>query len=103
MFERIQRITAFERYKLNHPEVSDTEARTAVKTEKFVGGIKLTPKDLRDYFASVMKDPLVASKMLGHTNLRTDGYLPSAAPEGYQHSILFPMMRQSIGGIGRGC
>ena len=34
-------------------------------------GVKLKPKDLRDYFASVMKDPLVASKMLGHTSLDT--------------------------------
>lgn len=31
----------------------------------------LKPKDLRDYFASVVADPIVASKMLGHTSLST--------------------------------
>jgi integrase len=32
---------------------------------------KVVPKDLRDYFASIMDDPTVASQMLGHTSLRT--------------------------------
>lgn len=31
----------------------------------------LKPKDMRDYFASVVEDPIVASKMLGHTSLST--------------------------------
>lgn len=31
----------------------------------------LKPKDLRDYFASIVADPVVASKMLGHTSLST--------------------------------
>lgn len=31
----------------------------------------LKPKDLRDYFASIISDPLTASKMLGHTSLST--------------------------------
>jgi integrase len=34
-------------------------------------GCRIVPKDLRDYFASVMDDPVVASKMLGHTGLDT--------------------------------
>jgi integrase len=34
-------------------------------------GVKITAKDLRDYFASIMDDPTVASQMLGHTSLRT--------------------------------
>lgn len=31
----------------------------------------LRPKDLRDYFASIISDPVTASKMLGHTSLST--------------------------------
>lgn len=34
-------------------------------------GVKVTPKDLRDYFASICSDPVVASQMLRHTGLNT--------------------------------
>lgn len=33
--------------------------------------IKVVPKDMRDYFTSIMPDPLVASQMLGHRTLDT--------------------------------
>lgn len=34
-------------------------------------GIKLKPKDLRDYLPSVLTDPVAAQQILGHTDLRT--------------------------------
>jgi len=34
-------------------------------------GVKVTPKDLRDYFTSICNDPVVAQQMLGHTTLNT--------------------------------
>lgn len=75
MFERIQRVTAIERYKRDHPELSDEEVLEAVEKEKFNGGIKLIPKDLRDYvageIAARVNDPAVVMKLLRHTSLET--------------------------------
>ncbi len=41
------------------------------RASKLSGTPVLKPKDMRDYFASVVPDPIVASKMLGHTSLST--------------------------------
>ena len=75
MFERIQRVTALAAYKRSHPTMSDVEILEACKKEKFQGGIKLIPKDLRDYFASEISarvnDPAVVMKLLRHTSLTT--------------------------------
>jgi hypothetical protein len=73
MFERIQRVTAVERYLKEHPGATQEQALEACKAEKFRGGIKLAPKDMRDYFASTVQtdDPHVLMSMMRHTNLTT--------------------------------
>ena len=52
MFERIQRVTAVEKYLKEHADANQEQALEACKTETFRSGIKLAPKDLRDYSAT---------------------------------------------------
>lgn len=47
------------------------DRRKMFKRVSKAAGIKITPKDMRDYFASILDDPITASQMLGHTNLKT--------------------------------
>ena len=56
MFERIQKVTAVERYLREHPGTSREQALEACKKENFKTGVKLVPKDMRDYFASTVQD-----------------------------------------------
>lgn len=55
----------------NDTERGQYDRRKMFRRISQAAGCKLTPKDMRDYFASVMDDPVVASKMLGHTGLQT--------------------------------
>lgn len=73
MFERIKKITAIENFRKQHPGVSQRDSLEAVKKENFKGGIKLAPKDLRDYFASTVQtdDPRVLMSLMRHTSLNT--------------------------------
>jgi len=75
MFERIRRITAVKRYQKEHPDVNYEAALEAAKKENFKGGIKITPKDLRDYFgteiAHRVNDPNVVMRLMRHTSLTT--------------------------------
>jgi integrase len=47
------------------------DRRKMFKRVSQAAGTHVTPKTLRDYFASTTSDPVVASQMLGHTNLQT--------------------------------
>jgi integrase len=62
-----------ENYLKAHPGTNEQQALQAVANEKFEGGIKLVPKDLRDYFASTVEtdDPRVLISLMRHTNLTT--------------------------------
>jgi integrase len=75
MFEAIRKKTALEAYRKSHPEVTAKEAYEAVKRENFRGGIKLVPKDLRDYFcnevAANTDDPIVLMALMRHKSLQT--------------------------------
>jgi len=53
------------------PKVKRYDRRKLFQKIQKAAGCHVTPKDLRDYFASVMDDFTVASQMLGHTNPRT--------------------------------
>ncbi len=75
MFERIQRCTAVKKYLKEHPGTTQQEALAACKAEKFQGGIKLAPKDLRDYFGTVVagriSDPNALMRLMRHASLNT--------------------------------
>ncbi len=54
-----------------NPKVKVYDRRKLFAKIEREAGVHITPKDMRDYFASVMEDFTVASQMLGHTNPRT--------------------------------
>jgi integrase len=93
MFERIQRGTAVERYLKEHPGATHEQALEACKAEKFRGGIKLAPKDMRDYFASTVQtdDPRVLMSLMRHTNLTTTTKYLRAMHE---------RMKEAVSGLG---
>ncbi len=74
-FEKIQRLTARVRYAQAHPDLTEWQLIKAVKAEKYQGRVKLTAKDLRDVFATVvmdnLKNPDTARRLMRHTSLQT--------------------------------
>jgi integrase len=50
-------------------------------------GIKVKPKDLRDYFVSICDDPVVASQMAGHTGLDTTAIYTRQVRERMQKGV----------------
>jgi hypothetical protein len=75
-FEKITRLTCLNAFMQKHPDVSPSlKLWKRLKAEGYPGGVRLKPKDLRDYFASEVasqvKDPSVVMKLLRHTNLTT--------------------------------
>jgi integrase len=75
LFEKITRLTSFVPFMENNPDMRPLEAWKKLKSENYPGGVRLKPKDLRDYFASEVasqvNDPSVVMKLLRHTNLTT--------------------------------
>jgi len=93
MFERIQRVTALDSYLKEHPGMTREHALEACTAEKWRGGIKLAPKDLRDYFASTVEtdDPRVLMSLMRHTNLTTTTKYLRAMHE---------RMKEAVSGLG---
>ena len=50
-------------------------------------GVKVMPKDLRDYFTSICNDPVVAQQMLGHTTLNTTAIYTRQVRERMQKGV----------------
>jgi integrase len=75
IFEQIQKATAIRKYLRQHPGLTQKQATAACKKDGFSGGIKLTAKDLRDYFctevAAKSDDAAVAMRLMRHTSLTT--------------------------------
>jgi len=74
-FEKIQKLTARIRYTETHPELTPMQVMKAVKKENYKGGVRLTAKDLRDVFATVMMGKVrnadTARRLMRHTSLQT--------------------------------
>jgi hypothetical protein len=75
LFERIQRETAIKKYLRQHPGLIYEKAFEACSKEKFKDGIRLAPKNLRDFFcteiAAKSDDVNVAMRLMRHTSLAT--------------------------------
>jgi integrase len=75
LFEKITRLTSFNAFMERNPGIPALKAWKKLKSEGYPGGVKLKPKDLRDYFASEVasqvNDPSVVMKLLRHTSLNT--------------------------------
>src|SRR5262249_16232932 len=76
LFEKITRLTSLQAHMSKNPDASPSlKLWKKLKAEGYPGGVRLKPKDLRDYFASEVasqvNDPSVVMKLLRHTNLTT--------------------------------
>jgi integrase len=76
LFEKITRLTSLKAHMAKNPDASPSLALwKKLKAENYPDGVRLKPKDLRDYFASEVasqvNDPSVVMKLLRHTNLTT--------------------------------
>jgi integrase len=75
LFEKIRRVTAFKAYMRKHPDAAAMKVWKELKRAGYPGGVKLTPKDLRDYFGTVVAervtDPNVLMRLMRHTSLTT--------------------------------
>ena len=75
LFEKIRRVTAFNAYMEKNPSSTTMQAWKELKTAWLSGGVKLTTKELRDYFATQVSaqvtDPNTVMKLLRHTSLNT--------------------------------
>ena len=92
-FEKIQRVTAKVRYAEAHPALTEWQVIKAVKAEKYQGGVKLTAKDLRDVFATVVmdnvKNPDTARRLMRHTSLQTTTKYMRLVKDRMQEAVKF--------------
>ena len=74
-FEKIKRVTAFKAYMEKNPTVTAMNAWKELKSQNYPGGVKLTTKELRDYFATQVSaqvtDPNTVKNLMRHTSLNT--------------------------------
>src|SRR6266542_4372761 len=74
-FEKIKRVTAFRAYMEKNPTVTAMNAWKELKSQNYPGGVKLTTKELRDYFATQVSaqvtDPNTVKNLMRHTSLNT--------------------------------
>ena len=75
LFEKIQRVTAFRAYMEKNPGTPHMKAWKELKQQGYPGGVKLTTKELRDYFATQVSaqvtDPNTVKELMRHTSLTT--------------------------------
>ena len=92
-FEKIQRLTARIRYAQAHPQATPIQVIKAVKAENYKGGVKLTAKDLRDVFGTVVMDnvrnPDITRRLLRHTNLTTTTKYMRLVKDRMQQAVKF--------------
>jgi integrase len=75
LFEKIRRVTAFKAYMEQNPTTTPMKAWKELKAKGYPGGVKLTTKELRDYFATQVSaqvsDPKIVMNLMRHTSLNT--------------------------------
>ena len=75
LFEKIRQVTAFNGYMEANPNTAPMKAWKELKKQDYPGGVKLTTKELRDYFATQVSaqvtDPNTLKNLMRHTSLNT--------------------------------
>ena len=73
IFKKIKVRTAFQSLRFQHPELGDDEIKELAKEDNYRAGVNLRTKDLRDYYASMVKttDVRVLKELMRHENLST--------------------------------
>lgn len=85
--------TARIRYAQAYPELTPLQVMKAVKAEKYQGGVKITCKDLRDVFGTVVmdnvKNPDIARRLMRHTSLQTTTKYMRFVKDRMQNAVKF--------------
>ena len=75
LFEKIKRATAFNANMKKNPNAVPMQAWKELNKENYPGGVKLTTKDRRDYFATQVSaqvtDPNTVKNLMRHSSLNT--------------------------------
>jgi integrase len=75
LFEKIRRATAFKAYMEKNPTATPMSVWKELKPKGYPGGVKLSTKELRDYFATQVsaqvRDPKIVMNLMRHTSLNT--------------------------------
>jgi integrase len=102
-FEKIQHLTARIRYTQAHPELTPMQVMKTVKAENYKGGVKLTAKDMRDVFGTVVMDNVrnadTARRLMRHTSLQTTTKYMRLVKDRMQSAVRFGRTnRSNLGG-----
>lgn len=85
--------TAFVRYFRARPELTPIQVMKAVKAEGYKGGVKLTAKDLRDVFGTVVMDNVrnadTTRRLMRHTSLQTTTKYMRLVKDRMQNALRF--------------
>ena len=91
LFEKIKRVTAFREYSEKHPGTTAMKIWTELKRQGYPGGVKLTTRVLRDYFATQVlahvTDPNIVRALMRHTNLNTTSRYMRTVPERLKEAV----------------
>jgi integrase len=104
LFEKIKRVTAFRAYMDNNPNTSSMKAWKELKKLNYPGGVKLTTKELRDYFATQVSaqvnDPNIVRALMRHTSLNTTSRYTRTVTERMKEAVqnLGKPLEASLGG-----
>jgi integrase len=92
-FEKIQHLTARIRYAQAHTELTPMQVLKAVKAEKYRVSVKLTTKDMRDVFGTVVMDNVrnadTARRLMRHTSLQTTTKYMRLVKDRMQNAVKF--------------
>ena len=104
LFEKIKRVTAFRAYMGKNPNISPMTAWKELKKQNYPGGVKLTTKELRDYFATQVSaqvnDPNTVKALMRHTSLNTTSRYTRTVTERMKEAVqnLGKPLEASLGG-----
>src|ERR1041384_4640874 len=104
LFEKIRRVTAFKAYMEKSPTATTMQAWKELKPQGYPGGVKLTTKELRDYFATQVSaqvsDPTIVKNLMRHTSLNTTTLYTRTVTERMKEAVqnLGKPLEASLGG-----
>jgi integrase len=108
LFEKIKRVTAFKAYMEANPGTPAMKAWKELKRDHYPGGVKLTTKELRDYFATQVsaqvKDPKTVMNLMRHTSLDMTTLYTRTVTERMKEAVqnLGKLLEATLGGSSGG-
>jgi integrase len=91
LFEKIRRVTAYNAYVEKNPASRPMKAWKELKAHGYPGGVKLSAKELRDFFATQVSaevsDPTVVKDLMRHTSLNTTSLYTRKVKERMERAV----------------